>query len=121
MIVGGRDYIKYMYMYVYHVDLLVGLRLPRLTIILQSHVQYSTWVKGLSGRVVTSVCVASAWKGAVAVTTPNKMPVSVEKFAFGKCPSGQEVQGFLLSNKHGMQVSLISYGAAIWKICIPDK
>ena len=45
----------------------------------------------------------------------------LEKSSFGRMPPGQEVEQFILRNTNGMIVKLISYGATITQVLIPDQ
>ncbi len=47
--------------------------------------------------------------------------MSVQKDLLGKTDSGQNVSVFTLTNRNGMQVQLIEYGAGIIRILVPDK
>lgn len=45
----------------------------------------------------------------------------VYKHFFGRTPEGQAVTRFTLFNHNTMEVNLLSYGAAVHSICVPDK
>jgi aldose 1-epimerase len=45
----------------------------------------------------------------------------VRKEAFGKMADGTRVEKYTLSNVHGMEVSIITYGGAVQSIKVPDK
>ncbi|HVZ99427.1 MAG TPA: aldose epimerase family protein [Caulobacterales bacterium] len=45
----------------------------------------------------------------------------IEEAAFGQTSEGQQVKLFTLTNEHGMEVKLMSYGAAITSIKTPDR
>jgi len=47
--------------------------------------------------------------------------LGVSKEAFGKMPGGTTVEKYTLSNIHGMEVSIITYGGAVQSIKVPDK
>jgi aldose 1-epimerase len=47
--------------------------------------------------------------------------LGVSKEAFGKMPDGTSVEKYTLSNVHGMEVSIITYGGAVQSIKVPDK
>ena len=47
--------------------------------------------------------------------------LGVGKEAFGKMPDGTPVEKYTLSNVHGMEVSIITYGGAVQSIKVPDK
>ena len=45
----------------------------------------------------------------------------VSKEVFGKMPDGTPVDKYTLSNVHGMEVGIITYGGAVQSIKVPDK
>ena len=47
--------------------------------------------------------------------------MSVHKESFGQLDNGTSVQKFILTNKNGMIVELIDYGATIVAIKVPNK
>jgi aldose 1-epimerase len=47
--------------------------------------------------------------------------MSISKSIFGKMPDGCEVDLYLLTNKNGMKLSVMTYGGTITKIEVPDK
>ena len=51
--------------------------------------------------------------------TPSKPGVSREPF--GKMPDGTAVEAFTLRNRHGVEVRVISYGAIVASIRVPDR
>ena len=48
-------------------------------------------------------------------------PMTVAKKAFGEMPDGSKVSEYVLTNAHGMQVSLLDYGATVKDIMVPDR
>ena len=46
---------------------------------------------------------------------------TVEKYEFGKMPDGDIVYGFKFTNKTKAEVHVISLGATVQKVCMPDK
>jgi aldose 1-epimerase len=56
----------------------------------------------------------------IAVSAAEPAP-RVEEKEFGRTPDGQVVKQFTLRNPSGMQVKLISYGAIITEISVPDR
>ena len=46
---------------------------------------------------------------------------SVSTSDFGALPDGQTVTAIKLVNRHGMAVTIISYGASIQAVCVPDR
>ncbi|MBY0232682.1 MAG: galactose mutarotase [Gemmataceae bacterium] len=47
--------------------------------------------------------------------------VAIAKSAFGKTKAGAEVDAYTLTNAHGVSVRIITYGAAIQSLAVPDK
>jgi aldose 1-epimerase len=45
----------------------------------------------------------------------------IEKVLFGVSPEGKEVHKYTLKNHHGMEVDIISYGAIVTAIRVPDS
>ena len=46
---------------------------------------------------------------------------SMEKASFGKTPEGQEVEIIQLNNKSGMQAGIMTYGATLVSLTVPDR
>jgi len=55
--------------------------------------------------------------------TNDRKPVEqkIERALFGQMPTGEIVYQYVLTNKNGMSVTLIDYGATITSIMVPDK
>jgi aldose 1-epimerase len=47
--------------------------------------------------------------------------VSVKTQSFGKLPTGETVEEFALTNSHGVALKLITYGATITELHVPDR
>jgi aldose 1-epimerase len=47
--------------------------------------------------------------------------MNIEKQSFGKLPEGKEVTKYTLKNNRGMEVDIITYGAIITAIRVPDR
>ena len=47
--------------------------------------------------------------------------MTIETTSFGILPDGSEVEKYILKNTHGIQVEIITYGAIITSIIVPDK
>src|SRR5437870_4608629 len=45
----------------------------------------------------------------------------VKEEAYGKLPDGKEVKAFTLTNKNGMKAKIITYGAILAELHVPDK
>ena len=54
-------------------------------------------------------------------SNPKSKPMTVAKKAFGEMPDGSKVSEYVLTNAHGMQVSLLDYGATVKDIMAPDR
>ncbi|QAY75336.1 aldose epimerase family protein [Sphingosinicella sp. BN140058] len=57
---------------------------------------------------------------AAAVTTPAEA-ASVSRAPFGQMPDGAAVEAITLTNASGMQARIISYGAALQSLLVPDR
>src|ERR1700735_5305174 len=53
--------------------------------------------------------------------TPAIPPDSISKRIFGKIPHGPVVTLYTLTNKSGMSVSIMDYGATIVNLLAPDR
>ena len=73
---------------------------------------------------ILSVLVASGLSVAEARATdtlaPAKPPAIVQS-AFGRMPDGTQVDEFTLTNDHGLACKVITYGAAIIEMDLPDR
>src|SRR6266568_9216751 len=49
------------------------------------------------------------------------MSSSIEKIAFGETPEGTEVELFVLTNQNGMVAKVITYGAILTELRVPDR
>ena len=59
---------------------------------------------------------------AVAKADPDKGAESkMQKQDFGKLSDGQSADLYTLSNKHGMEVTITNFGAAVVSLKVPDK
>ena len=58
-----------------------------------------------------------------APSTPpaNEKKMSVNKEAYGKLPDGTEVDLYSMTNSNGMKVQIMTYGATITGVEVPDK
>jgi len=57
----------------------------------------------------------------MAVAVATSPATAVEVSMFGKTKDGEDVHEYVLKNEHGMTVSLISRGATIRQIIVPDR
>ena len=47
--------------------------------------------------------------------------MSIEKTAFGKMPDGTQVDRYTLANTHGLAIKIITYGATLTAVEMPDR
>ncbi|HUT93864.1 MAG TPA: aldose epimerase family protein [Thermoguttaceae bacterium] len=47
--------------------------------------------------------------------------MSIEKTAFGKMPDGTQVDRYTLANSHGLTIKIITYGATLTAVEMPDR
>ena len=75
----------------------------------------------------TIACVAAGLLLAGAATEPSataakkKNKGSVKKEAFGKTKDGKAVEAYTLVNKNGLKARIITYGAMLTEMHVPDK
>jgi aldose 1-epimerase len=60
------------------------------------------------------------WTRSAVPTSPQGTDM-IKKEAFGKSPDGEPVDLYILKNKHGMEVSAMTYGGAVVSIRVPDR
>jgi aldose 1-epimerase len=58
---------------------------------------------------------------AAALITPNPMAASISKSAFGTTPDGTAVDLYTLTNADGLVCKIITYGAVITELHVPDR
>jgi len=54
-------------------------------------------------------------------TVPGKGPVTVSMSVFGTLPDGTVVTRYTLRNTHGMTARIITYGATLTELLVPDR
>ncbi|NNC22782.1 galactose mutarotase [Salinisphaera sp. USBA-960] len=57
----------------------------------------------------------------LAITTASAAGLNVDKSQFDETPDGKKVTRYQLTNRNGMQVSLIDFGARIQALKVPNK
>jgi aldose 1-epimerase len=57
----------------------------------------------------------------LAAAAANQKGPSIEKQAFGKLPDGTPIDAYLLTNAHGVQAKVITYGGLLTELRVPDK
>ena len=55
------------------------------------------------------------------IAAKKKNKGSVKKEAFGKTEDGKKVDAYILTNKNGLQAKIITYGAMLTEMHVPDK
>jgi aldose 1-epimerase len=68
--------------------------------------------------ILGTIFLSSAGKGR---GEERKETRKVTKQIFGKLADGREVASYTLVNSRGMKVSIISFGAAVTALCVPDR
>ena len=75
-----------------------------------------TFVLGLA------VCaIASALEGETSARTSSAPELAVEKTAFGKTAEGEQVDLYTMTNANGMKVKVMTYGATLISVEVPDR
>ncbi|AVB20585.1 MULTISPECIES: aldose epimerase family protein [Pseudomonas syringae group] len=57
----------------------------------------------------------------ISTLTAQAAALSSEHSAFGQLPDGTAVEKYTLRNSHGVQASIITYGATLQSLLVPDK
>lgn len=81
-------------------------------------------VRSLTALVVASLLAAGCGGGEEASSSPDAATTpgaTVTQEPFGVMPDGDSVQAFTLTNAHGVQARVISYGAIIQSLKVPDR
>ena len=68
----------------------------------------------------TTALLAAVSSATAAATTPT-MKASVHKSAFGKLPDGTVIHQFTLTNTKGVTAKVITYGAILTELDVPDR
>ncbi len=74
---------------------------------------------GLAGLLLGGLCVALA--GTAKGTRETKEIASVKKEAYGKTNDGAAVDQYILTNSTGMTAKIITYGAILTELDLPDR
>ncbi len=81
-----------------------------------------TWFRNGWGRAVSAAVVLSATAaGLGAQTAPDAAPVRVDKATFGATGEGTVVDIYTLTNRQGVQARLITFGALLTELKVPDR
>ncbi len=54
-------------------------------------------------------------------STPGEQKMSVTKAPYGKLPDGAEIDLYTMTNPHGLKVQIMTYGATITDVEVPDR
>ena len=57
----------------------------------------------------------------ISTLTAHAATLSSEHSSFGKLPDGTAVEKYTLRNSHGIEASVITYGATLQSLMVPDK
>ncbi len=71
--------------------------------------------------VTAGLLLAGAATGPSAIAAKKKNNGSVKKEAFGKTADGKAVEAYTLTNKNGLKATVITYGATLTEMHVPDK
>jgi aldose 1-epimerase len=74
-----------------------------------------TWIAGVCLALGLGLAWSGKPSGAAAATT------GVKEEAWGKTPQGQDVELFTLTNAHGMEARIITYGGILVSLKVPDR
>ncbi len=81
-------------------------------------------VRSLTALSLASLLAAGCGGGEEASSSPDAAPTpgaTVTQEPFGVLPDGDSVQAFTLTNAHGVQARVITYGAIIQSLKVPDR
>ena len=70
---------------------------------------------------LTLVGLAISFALPMSASSASAAELGVSKEEFGKIPDGTPVEKYTLSNIHGMEVGIITYGGGVQSIKVPDK
>ncbi len=74
---------------------------------------------GLTGLLLSGLAAALADQATAKRETKEKL--SVKKESFGKTPDGVEIDQYILTNANGMTAKIITYGAILTELDVPDR
>ncbi len=74
---------------------------------------------GLTGLLLGGLAAALADQATAKRETKEKL--NVKKEAFGKSPDGVEIDQYILTNANGMTAKIITYGAILTELDVPDR
>jgi aldose 1-epimerase len=78
-------------------------------------------VIGWAGLVAVFLGMSGSQTAAKPEAKGDKMQAGIEKMAFGKTADGTAVDLYVLKNKHGMTAKVMTYGAILTELHVPDK
>src|SRR5579863_2597392 len=76
---------------------------------------------GLTALLLGATALAGGALAATPAMSPETHSLSVTESPFGTMPDGQKVEMYRLRNAEGMEVDMITYGARVQAIKVPDK
>jgi aldose 1-epimerase len=72
-------------------------------------------------RFVAACCVASSFLNAVLAQAPSRATLDVHCESVGATPDGVTVEQYTISNSHGVKLRVLTYGATITGVWVPDR
>ncbi len=57
----------------------------------------------------------------ISTLTAQAAGLTSQQSSFGKLPDGTPIEKFVLSNSHGMQATVITYGGVLQALKVPDR
>ena len=78
-------------------------------------------MKKTKAFVVAGFLLAGAATESSAIAAKKRNKGSVKKEAFGKTKDGKAVEAYTLVNKNGLKARIITYGAMLTEMHVPDK
>lgn len=62
----------------------------------------------------------ASWHKPVCAVEPLAAQASITELAFGELPDGSKIRQFKVKNSHGLQLSVMEYGATMTELLVPD-
>ena len=79
------------------------------------------WKDGCVAVLGIAILTAGCGQPAHSPSTADAKKMSLTTTPYGKLPDGTEIDQYTLANTHGMKVKIITYGATITDVEVPDR